>query len=536
MEPVLTVPQMAQLDNFTVEQFGLDARVLMSNAAREVLRCLLERWPDARRLLILCGTGNNGGDGLALAYYAQQQGLSVLAVMCRPGITDPPLLPDAAEYYYKLCQRTFVPVELLAKPALLPEVVHSSNADVIVDAVFGIGIKRPLEEYFSGLFDRLNQTSRPIVSIDCPSGLECSNATELGPIVTADLTVTMGYPKRGFFHPRAGQYLGEIVVAPLGFAGLAEAGVEADCFTWGDAMWDGIVRPRAAHSHKGDYGRVLVVAGHARYPGAPRLAARGALRAGAGLVRLVVPEPIFSASSQEAAVMTFAHSSVDGGFAAQPDPLLLEFLQQADALVIGPGMSDAPGALRLAEHLLNVSDLPTVVDADALRALPSADEDQRRWPLVLTPHVGELARMIGRSVDDTLADWFTVAGEMAQRAQALLVAKSNQTLLAMPDGGIILPRCGHPALATGGTGDVLAGMIGALLARLKAEESPDGLPTRSAVRLLSMAEVVCTAVNWHAATGELGAELYGENCLTAGDLPDLLPEALRAMIETTAGL
>jgi hydroxyethylthiazole kinase-like uncharacterized protein yjeF len=528
MRPVLTADQMAQLDAFTIERLGLEGRILMSNAAREVLAAITERWPQARRLLILCGTGNNGGDGLALAYYAQQCGLSASAVLCRPGITDPPALSTDAEHYYNLCQRAFVPVELLVRPALLPEIVTSASADVIVDAIFGIGLNRPLEEYFSSLIERLNQTSRPVVSVDCPSGLECSSARDLGPVVEADMTVTFGHPKLGFFHPRASRFIGELRCRQLGFAGLAESGVAADCFAWDDAFWQGLAQPRADNTHKGDYGRVVIVAGHARFPGAPRLAAAGCLRAGAGLVRLVVPEPIASASAADPAVMVYGHPASSGGFAAEPDTELMGYLAEADALVIGPGISADDQGSQFMRAVLERTDLPTVVDAGALAALPG-QPGERRWPLVLTPHTGELARLAGCPTDVAAAGWFDLGRELAARHQALVLCKSSQSMLALPDQGLIFPRAGTPALAAGGTGDVLAGMLGALLARLRAMEAGAGMPVRTAARLLSMSEVVCTAVNWHSAAGALGAELYGETCLTSSDLPDLLSEALRVL-------
>ncbi|MDQ3023418.1 MAG: NAD(P)H-hydrate epimerase, partial [bacterium] len=190
MQPVLTAAQMAQLDAFTIGTLGLDGRILMSNAARAVLDELLRRWPDTRRILVLAGLGNNGGDGLALAFYAQQRGIDAHVAVCSPEpLMVSQLSPDCG-YFYEVCRNNFVPLESLHNPVMLPELISRSGADVIVDALFGTGLTRPLSEFHVELIKRLNMTGRPLVSIDVPSGLSCDNGIPLGAAVEADLTVT----------------------------------------------------------------------------------------------------------------------------------------------------------------------------------------------------------------------------------------------------------------------------------------------------------------------------------------------------------
>lgn len=541
MQPVLTAQQMADLDRYTIETVGLDAKLLMSNAAREVLRVLLERFPRSRRPVIFAGTGNNGGDGVALAYYAQQEGLAPALVLCHPGIANPPPLTEDSAYFFRICEQAYVPVKLLANPAPVMEVLSDTGADLIVDALFGTGLDRRLGDYYLALLDRLNHTGLPVLALDCPSGLNCTTGEVMGDAMRADITVTMGYPKRGFFHPAAGDYLGELCVARLGFASLTDAAISADANAWPDACWEPLRKPRALNTHKGHYGRVLIVAGSRRYTGAPRLAARAALRSGAGLVRLVVPGPVHAICCDDPAVMVAGHScDGHGGFGAEPSDELLDYLQQADALVLGPGMSEAPEGVQLAQALLEQCEIPAVVDADGLRALWQTVQDgpgaalgaiRREWPWVLTPHVGELAQLVGVSTSEASERWFELPGRIADKLDALVLAKSCQCLIASPGGGMIFPHRGHPALATGGTGDVLAGMLGALLARYHAaQQSASGtLAPNSSLRRMHSAEITATAVNLHASAARHGVADLGENALTATDLVEYIPEAMKEL-------
>ena len=533
MYPVLTADQMAQLDRYTIDHLGLDGKILMSSAARETLRFIMEMYPGVRSPLIFAGTGNNGGDGVALAYYALQAGLSPELVLCHPEISDPPKLSPDSLYYYNIAQRAYVSTQLLDNPALAPELLISGRNDLIVDALFGTGLNRPLSDYYAKLVERINHAGRPLVAVDCPSGLNCTTGEASGAVVRADHTVTMGLAKQGFFHPRAGQFLGGMHIARLGFAPPSEAAIDVQAHAWPDAFFEPLRHARAPETHKGDYGRVLVVAGHRSYPGAPRLAAAAAVRSGAGLVRLVVPEDVYPLCGDHPAVMVDAHPTDGlGGFAATPDPRLLEYLHWADALVIGPGFSSAEPGLELARQLLAERDLPVVVDADALRVFP-IETTGRDWPLVLTPHVGELARLTAIEPARALAEWFSVIRDYATRNDTFVLAKSNQCAIGMPTGEIVFPSPGHPALASGGTGDVLSGVLGALLARchVLARGRESHLAENKAQRQLAVTEVIATAVNIHAQAARSGVEWLDEESFHAADLVDQIPAALRTLRE-----
>ena len=539
MRPVLSADQMGQLDNYTIETLGIDGKLLMGSAALAVLREIRQRFPEAKRPVIFAGTGNNGGDGVALAYYAQQEGLSPLLVLCHPDIADPPSLSEDSAYFYRIAGRAFVSTKLLANPALVPEVLGAEHCDLVVDALFGTGLDRPLGDYYLELIKRLNLTSSPLVAIDCPSGLNCTSGEVMGAAVEADLTVTMGYAKRGFFHPGASKYVGELCLVQLGFASLSEAGIAPECHTWPDALWEPLRTPREADTHKGDYGKLLVVAGHRRYPGAPRLVARAALRSGAGLVRLVVPEVIYAACCEDPSVMVDSHAMDGaGGFAAKPSEELLAYMDWADALVIGPGLGDSEEACALVRALLVHRELPTVVDADGLRAMPMVLK-REEWPLLLTPHVGELARLADMLPSEVLDQWFELAAKLAVEAGAFLLAKSSQCMLATPQGALLFPARGHPALASGGTGDVLSGILGALLARLHvrqrglagrvAPHSVAAIERKAGTESGPTAEIVISAVNIHARASHCAVAQLGEESMSATDLIEYIPAALREL-------
>lgn len=521
VQSVLTAAQMTALDQYAIGTLGVDSRILMSNAAREVLAAVRSYFPQATRLAILAGPGNNGGDGIALAYYAKQADLEPELYLCAE---DGYKASEDGAYFLKLCAAIgLAPYELHAAHMLQES---AADADLIVDALFGTGLRSTVSGFFANLFDLASQLPAPVVSVDCPSGLDCTSGLLMGACVRADLTVSFGLPKLGFYHPQAIEYVGELIVRDIGLGYTVPegtAGISAPDFLMAD-----LAITRKPNSQKNDYGRVLIVAGHETYPGAPRLAAQGALAAGAGLVRLVVPQSIHTACCDDPSVMCAPHSMDGaGGFCAVPDARLLEWLDWADALVIGPGLGSGD-AVQLAKALATAAKVPTLVDADALRALPVERESQ--WPMVLTPHAGELARLLDADPDYVNVRWFEVAQDAAQKHNALLLLKSVQCQLA--DGELALfPRRGHPALATGGTGDVLAGLCGGLLARIRRTARASGPALDARQCLSACATAVVSAVNIHAAAGALCAGELGENSVSAYDVAQALPKAMKSLID-----
>lgn len=512
---------MAALDRFASGTLGVDSRILMSNAARETLTVIRALFPQAQRLAILAGPGNNGGDGIALAFYARQAGLDPELYLCAE---DGYKASEDGGYFLKLCAASgLAPYELHAVQMLQES---AADADLIVDALFGTGLHSTVSSFFVNLFDIASTMPAPVLAVDCPSGLNAGTGLPMGGCVRADVTVSFGMLKLGFFHPQALEWVGDLVVRDIGLGNMSPEGIAG--ISVPDFLMADLAVPRKADSQKNDYGRLLIVAGHAVYPGAPQLAALGALAGGAGLIRLAVPSCIHAACSGHPSVMCAPHSMDSaGGFSAVPDARLLEWLDWADALVIGPGLGSGE-AVQLAGALAAKARIPALVDADALRALPVQRDCE--WPLVLTPHAGELARLLGCAADYINLRWFEVAQEAAKKHNALVLLKSVQCQVA--DGELALfPRRGHPALATGGTGDVLAGLCGALLARTRRKTPIEGAALDARQCMSACATAVVSAVNIHAAAGTLCASELGENSVSSYDVALALPRALKSRIE-----
>ena len=477
--PLLTPAAMAERDRATIDEHGVPGLVLMESAASACVRVLLSAWPDrvARGVFVLGGPGNNGADGLAIA-----RRLAVLGVPVRVHL---PLgaSSDDARVQERLARS--VGVEFGEAPW---------PGGVSVDALFGTGLSRPIEGALAAALERLEA---PILAVDIPSGVDGSTGRVLGAAVPAQQTVTFGAAKRGhLLHP--GRSLrGDLVVADIGVP-IGEADVrllDADALA---------ISERADDAHKGSFGHLLVVAGSEGKVGAARLTAEAALRAGAGLVTLCVPAGVHadSLAGLRPEVMVERAPSEDGVF-AESGPLL-DLLATRDALAVGPGLGAAPRALLVD---LLAAGKPTVVDADGLNALgPVADWPAAAGPRVLTPHPGEAGRLLGCSTAAVQED--RIAAAQTLSAAGVAVLKGASTVISGPGGTFVNPT-GNPGLATGGSGDVLTGIVGALLARG-----------------LSADRAAAAAVYWHGAAADVAVRGRGEASLVAGDVIDSLGQAL----------
>lgn len=534
MPRLFTVAEMKALEA-AADRAGVTYAQLMENAGRAVAEALLNRLeaPAAHKFLVLCGAGNNGGDGLVAAHYLANAGARVTVYCARPPDEADPkvqrlrgqsvLVADAAND-----QRGRVLANLLA------------SATVIVDALFGTGARFPLGGAAADLLRTAGQalagrTPRPFVAaVDCPSGLDC-DCGALDPLaVPADLTVTFAGAKRGHFAFPGADALGELVVADIGVPlDLPEAQRGAEIVT---ADW---VRPllprRPRDAHKGTFGRALIAAGSIAFTGAAYLAAAAAYRVGAGLVTLAVPEPLHAILAGQLPEATWLPlPDEDGGLAAAGADDLAREAGRASALLLGPGWGTAEGTARFLERLLAggagrrsmgfgprsaaepAAPLaewpPLVVDADGLRLLARLDGWPRRLPAgsVLTPHPGEMAALTGADKAELQADRLGAAQRYAAQWGHIVVLKGAFTVVAAPDGRAALLPFATPALARAGTGDVLAGAITGLLAQ--------GVPAYAAA---------VAAGYLHARAGELAERALGHPAsVLAGDVLDGLIEAL----------
>jgi len=514
---ILNADQMREADRRTIQEIGLASLVLMENAGRQVVAAVESFYPDLadRRVAIVCGKGNNGGDGFVVARTLQQRGVDV-SVFVIGKVNE--VKGDARINLEILGRIGQTVVEVADETAWELHGAEIIAHDLIIDAMFGTGLSTPLTGFYETVVADLNEGGVPIVSIDMPSGMSADSCDLIGDAIDATVTVTLGAPKLPLVLPPAEAKSGEVVIADIG--------IPADVFDQLEGphlelltreQMRSLIPARAADAHKGDFGRVVVVAGSVGKAGAAVLCARGAMRSGAGLVTVASPrscQPTIAAHGVE--YMTEGLDETPDGtihFAAVSTVLGID----ADVIVAGPGLGRGEGVTTFVRELLDKYDGPLVLDADALNAFadePSLLVGREGRDVIITPHPGEMARLIGCSVEDLQADRIGMASDFAKRHQVYVVLKGHRTLVVTPNEKVFVNPTGCAGMATGGTGDVLAGMLAAWLAQL--------LDAEAACRL---------AVYLHGSAGELADADHGEVSMTAGDLVDHIGDAV---LELTA--
>jgi NAD(P)H-hydrate epimerase len=510
---ILTGTQMAELDRQAIEGLGIPSSVLMEMAGRAVVAELRARFPDLaqKRVTVIAGKGNNGGDGLVIARALTDLGARVTVFI----VADTKDLSVETRLQAQILERLGLSLVFLTSARSLSKLRDSLLAtDLMIDALFGAGFRGATQGLAARVIELINLSAAFVCSVDIPSGVEADTGHVLGPTVYADLTVTFELPKLGLLLYPGRQYVGEPAVRAIGYPRKLLAQY-ASKMALIDA--EGVrerLPQRQPYSHKGDYGKVLVVAGSRGYTGAAALTAEAALRAGAGLVYLALPEsllPAMEAKLTEA--IKLGLPDADGALATSALPKVLEMLQDQEVLVVGPGLGRHPQTVRLIRQLVAQASKPLVLDADGLNALgPDAKKllKKRSFPTVLTPHPGELARLISRSIEEIEADRVGIAAKSARQFNSILVLKGVPTVTATPEGEIFLNSTGNSGLASGGSGDVLTGCLAGLLAQ----------------GLNSVTASVC-AVYLHGRAADLLKSELGERGMIAGDVLRALPRVLR---------
>jgi len=543
---ILTAEAMRGVDRAAIERLGLPGLVLMENAALGVVDAIGRQYPEAESAAIFCGPGNNGGDGLAVARQLATRGYAVEIFLAlggagAPGAAGGRALEGDAGLQLAVCRRLELTIHELpadgdspagkaaAEAALADALAAAGRHDLVIDALFGTGLARPLTGSFARLVEGLNEVPRPRIAVDIPSGLSGSSAEPPGPHLLADLTVTFAAPKIAHIFPPAADAVGELVVTDLGFPRRLVDEAEGDLHLLVGEELCGLLPPRARDSHKGDYGHLLLVAGSPGKAGAAVLAARAAVRAGAGLVTAAVPEPILAIvhlGSIESMVLPLAAGpAAEGGgggggaLAAAAAEQVLAAAAGKSAVALGPGLGQDAETVAAIRRLVAALDLPLVLDADGINAFAgrAAELAARRAPTVLTPHPGELGRLLGISTATVQADRLAAARQAAAATGAIVVLKGSLTLIAAPGGGLYVNPTGNPGMASGGTGDVLTGILGSLLAQR-----------------LDPLDAACLAVYLHGLAGDLAlARLRGPS-LAAEDLIGALPAAFADLADGKA--
>ena len=514
---ILTAAQMREADRYTIDEIGIPSLVLMENAGRQVVAAIEAAYETQLdgRVAVLCGRGNNGGDGFVVARTLLQRGIDT-SVFVIGALSE--VRGDARTNLDILGRLGVTVVEIGDEQAWELHFSEISQCSLIVDAIFGTGLKSAVAGMMETIIADVNASDIPIVSVDLPSGMSADTPDLVGDCVDASLTVTLAAPKLPLVLPPGEAYAGDVVIADIGIPHEVIESLEGphvELLT--PEQLRGLVGPRAADSHKGDFGRLTIVAGSTGKTGAAHLAAMGALRSGAGLVTVATPRccvPVVASMSP--VYMTLDLPDESGTVTADGVEALLELTH--DVVACGPGLGRTPQVAAFVRGLLDRATVPLVLDADALTVLaedPGRLTGREDRDVILTPHPGEMARLIGASIADVQANRIEVATDFATTHRVYVVLKGHRTVIATPDGHAYINPTGNPGMATGGSGDVLTGMIAAWLAQL--------LDAEAACRL---------AVFLHGAAGDMSEASKGQVGMIATDLLDHLGGALKGLIES----
>lgn len=528
---VVTAAEMQNIDQNTIKGIGIPAIVLMETAGSEIVQKIVNYYPNAHRIAIFVGKGNNGGDGLVIARQLAHSGRDVSIFLVSPQDS----FTEEAHINLQISKNLGLHIEEILTDTAFSDALgynsstkrslHNSitSCDLIVDAILGTGLRGDVRPHLSNVINAINALSIPILAVDLPSGLDADTGNPLGTCIQADRTVTIGLPKRGLLvHPGA-ELSGKLDVVDIGFPHkvIDEQNIKVNWITEKEAVeW---IPERPPSSYKGSYGRVLVIAGSTGMTGAAALASEASLRIGAGLVTLAIPEslnPILEEKLSE--VMTLPLSETEeGSFTVSSVSPILEYAEKNKSVIaIGPGISQHPETVEFVHQLIQENhrqklDFRIVIDADGLNALAQKKDllqllDEKA---VLTPHPGEMSRLIDIPVSKLEADRIRTSEEFAREYGVTLVLKGAPTITSDSNGNTWINSTGNAGMATAGMGDVLTGVIAGLIAQ--------NAPLEKAATL---------GVYLHGLAGNIVAEQKGMHGLIASDVLNALPQTISSLI------
>jgi ADP-dependent NAD(P)H-hydrate dehydratase / NAD(P)H-hydrate epimerase len=512
---ITTAEEMRTIDRVTSETYGVHSLSLMENAGNAVATFARTNWPDANRIVVICGKGNNGGDGFVAARKLHQAGKVVEVVL----IADPSELKgDAANMFARL---PFRPVIIRSESDLNNELTRSlSTCDLIIDAMLGTGFHPPVSGLVAAAIDGLRQTRPPVLAVDIPSGADADGTSEQsGLVARADAVVTFTALRPA--HVFSGLTSGPLLVAPIGSPDEAiVSALNLEAITARDVA--PLLAARALDANKGRFGHALIIAGSLGKSGAAALSGLGALRAGAGLATVATSRsalPMVASFAPE--IMTDPlPETIEGtiGFGPTLPETLKRLTERKNVIAIGPGVSRNAETVKFIRVVVSATEAlgskpPLIIDADALNAFEGVANELngRNRPLVITPHPGEMARLTGLSVSAVQQDRLRVARNFAREHQCIVVLKGFRTIIAQPSGVAWINPTGNPGMATGGTGDVLTGMIVGFIAQFPS----------------NITAAVNTAVFLHGLAGDIAREKFTEQALIASDLLNFVPDAIK---------
>jgi len=516
LQKVLTAAQMQAIDKCAIEEYSIPGMILMENAGRESVETLKRKFPDlaSKKIVVFAGKGNNGGDGFVMARHLLNMGADVWVLLLGK-LVD---LKADAKLNAEIAQKIGVELNEVDANNFKSFDHRLRHCDLIIDAIFGTGLSKPAKGFYAEVFGEINHLQKFVVSVDIPSGVDSDSGCLIGPYVQANLTLALGMLKRSHVtFPSAG-VMGDIEVIDISIPqkAIASQSLPVEMVELEDiASW---FPKRPTHSHKGNFGHALVIAGSLGKGGAAGLTALGALRAGCGLVTLAIPESCQKALEfNPLEVMTVPlPETINGTLSLRAKDLLLEQVRGKSAVAVGPGISTDPETIQLLQEFLPAVKVPLVIDADAVNCLAKCGnlKTLKLSNAILTPHPKEMSRISGWSTSEIQENRIESASRFAVENSLTLVLKGARTIIAFPDQSVVINPTGNPGMATAGSGDVLTGIIAGLVGQ--------GLKTQSAV---------IAGVYLHGLAGDIYADEKGsEISLTAGDLLDNFSESLKRVL------
>lgn len=506
---IATSEQMRELDRKTIEECGVPGIELMEKAGKGAFEQILRAFPrfEAGTVSIVCGRGNNGGDGYVVARHLLDQGAAVKVYL----LSEKDRVRGDALLALEALEEAGggIEAEVLGDGDLPRLRAGIDSSDLVVDAILGTGLKKDVAGVAKEAIEIINASGKPVAALDIPSGVDATTGHVLGSAVTADLTVTFGLAKIGqSIYPGAG-HVGQLEIVDIGIPDEVVEASSIKAELMDRASLAGILRPRDGESHKGRHGHLLVLAGSTGKTGAATLTCMGAARVGTGLITLGIPKsinPIMEMKLTEVMTETLPEEADLGTLSKDALDRVFELSDGKSALAIGPGISTRFQVIQLIHDIVRRLEIPMVLDADAITAVSREPSWLKNAlvPVILTPHPGEMSRLAGIPVPEVQADRIGVAREFATANKVILVLKGARTVIAFPDGTVSVNPTGNPGMATGGMGDVLTGMVAGFLAQ--------GYDPADSARL---------GVYLHGLAGDRAAERIGPVGILAGDL---LPE------------
>jgi hydroxyethylthiazole kinase-like uncharacterized protein yjeF len=508
---VVNAEEMRKIDKESIERFGIPGVVLMERAGLAVVSKIKELYSQ-KRVIVLSGSGNNGGDGLVVARELHNEGWDVKVFLT----SMPEYLKADALLQYK----TAINIGVDIKPIKELIVNNSSiitHHSIIVDALLGTGLSKNITGKLSEVISLINKSNKPVISIDIPSGISSDSGQVMGEAVKAQYTVTFGLPKRGHLLYPGAEHTGELFIEDIGFPEklLRSDKINVELLERNNVA--ALIPERREYSHKGDYGHVFIVAGSRGKTGAAIMAAKACLRTGAGLVTLGIPESladIFQSLATEEMTLILPDKG-NGTLSKKASGIILDFLKEkADLLAIGPGIGVSDDTEKIVKTLIKNSSSPIIIDADGINSIGSEREifSKAKAPLILTPHPGEMSRLISQkskiSIQEIEKDRIHAAISFAKKTRTHLVLKGVPTIVALPDGNAFINSTGNSGMASGGTGDVLTGMISGFLSQT-----------------MNPVHASLLGVYMHGLAGDVAANDKGLHSMIATDIIDRIPDA-----------